>query len=183
MAQLGSIRHGLSNILQFILRAKLMQQTEVPAQSSSTKLTHQKKDPCLQNRQLCAKLAHPALQFVSIELSLLEHSNIPACTSLPYARAKFTGTAFHTPSPSAWLMNRAFVNESATMIVPFAPPSEDQVTDGVPRGFKPEEVMISRTGSVPKFSGDMAILKLTRLSPLVAFFDDSNAMMYCLFGS
>jgi hypothetical protein len=80
-------------------------------------------------------------------------------------------------------MNRAFVSESATTIVPFAPPSEDQVTDGVPRGFNPEEVMISRTDSVPTFSGDLVILKLTTLSPLVAFFDDSKAMTYCLFGS
>lgn len=80
-------------------------------------------------------------------------------------------------------MNKAFVVPSAITMVPFAPPSDDQVTNGVPRGFNPEEVVISRTGSVPTFSGDLVILKLTKLFPFVLFFDEPKAMMCCLFGS
>jgi hypothetical protein len=79
-------------------------------------------------------------------------------------------------------MNRAFVVASVITIVPFTPPSEDQVTNGVPRGVTPEDVVMSRTGSVPTFSGDLVILKLARLL-LELFCDDSNAMMYCLLGS
>jgi hypothetical protein len=82
-------------------------------------------------------------------------------------------------------MKRAFVVESETMIVPFAPPSEDQVTNGAPCGFRPEAVVMLRMPCVPTFSGVVVILKLIVLLPLELFIDwtDSKRIMYCLFGS
>jgi hypothetical protein len=82
------------------------------------------------------------------------------------------------------LTKRAFVVESETTIVPFAPPSEDHVTNGAPCGLRPEAVVILRMPAVPAFSGDVTILKFTELllEVLLAWIN-SKRMMYCLFGS
>jgi hypothetical protein len=70
-------------------------------------------------------------------------------------------------------------------IVPFAPPIEDQVTNGAPWGLRPDVVVIPRIVDVPAFSGDAAVLKFTKLTALElpTFWDDSNTMMYWLFGN
>jgi hypothetical protein len=101
-----------------------------------------------------------------------ELNDVPACTSLPYARAAVVETTFHRPSPSAWLTKRAFVVESETMIVPFAPPSEDHVTNDAPCGLRPEAVVMLRMPCVPAFSGVVVILKLTALLLLLELLMD-----------
>jgi hypothetical protein len=68
-------------------------------------------------------------------------------------------------------------DESDRIMVPFAPPKDDQVTNGAPRGTKPDEVVMSRICSVPAFSDVVASLKPTEPAA------NSNAIMYCLSGS
>jgi hypothetical protein len=77
----------------------------------------------------------------------------------------------HIPSPSAWLMKRAFVVESETMIVPFVPPSEDHVTNEAPCGLRPEAVVMLRMLCVPAISGVVVILKLMVLLLLELLMD------------
>ena len=65
-------------------------------------------------------------------------------------------------------------------MVPFAPPRLDHVTDGAPWSLTPEEVLISREGSVPTFSGVVVTLKFM-VDELVE--EDWTAMRYFLLGS
>lgn len=67
--------------------------------------------------------------------------------------------------------------ESDGIMVPLAPPNDDQVTNDAPRDMKPDEAAMSRIPSVPAFSGLVAILKPTEPAA------DPKAIMYCLFGS
>jgi hypothetical protein len=140
--------------------------------------------PRFQRHQQFESLSYQALYCLSI-IYIAQASNIPECTSLPYARPALVGTTFQRPSPSASFTNRELVVESETTIVPFAPPLGDQVTNGAPWGFSPETEVILRIVSVPAISGDVTILKLT--SWLAVEFrlleEDSKTMMYLLFGS
>ena len=66
-------------------------------------------------------------------------------------------------------------------MVPSTPPRDDQATDGAPESLSPEDVTMSRAGSVPTFSGEVVILKVTVDEEFADA--DWKAMMYFLFGS